>query len=679
MNQKKNNSSTEVSERASVIRVGTAVYLFISIFLFLAVYDFYQGFILIGNPPSLESKRFVVFWIFSLFPCALWIMGLLRALDGRLPGQLHRTVIRVCDSLPHTIRVVLVIILIFFTTVLFLYTSFGNYQFIYWLRLFTIFFCGFTSAFLLFYRTIDFQFLIKASGMVLLASVVFVLGDWMTGVSDYPFSLSWSEGNRFWDYSIMFGVDRYINPTGETVIPFLEAGRQFLWALPFAIPSVGIWGMRLWNVILWVVPPLVLGWAAVFNRKTFRREWVWQIGFGSWCFMFLSQGPIYPPLVICAILVVIGLRQKNLFVAILLVALASYYARISRWTWMYAPGLWAGLVTLIEIKNPSFGNKRWKELIRPVLMGLSGLVGVEVIARLVSRFSQNQVVVEGNVVLAVTDSFALKQPFIWERLFPNPTYAPGILLGYLWVGGPLLLFFVWMIVRRYWKTNWMQNMSLAVIIGTFSVIGVIISVKIGGGSNLHNLDMLWMTMVMAAAWIFRDWLDRGLPGLSNNKALIVIFCLTLVFPTTTMIQYGEPFIIPGDYFVTSSLEKLKIEVADAQEKGEVLFMDQRQLLTFGYVTDVPLVAEYEKKLMMDKAMSEDKVFLDGFYEDIQNHRFSMIVTEPLRKSMADESTRNFAEENNFWVYWVSRPILQYYKPKVTYDEVGVQLLIPREK
>lgn len=679
MKEKKNINSLNKYDRTAVSHIGTAVYLLFSVFLFLAVYDLYQGFILIGNPPSLESKRFVVFWIFSLFPAAIWILGLKRALEGSLPGLLHRTIVRICERMAIPLRIVLVIILTLFTTVLFLYTSFGNYQFIYWLRLFTIFSCGFASAFLLFSRCIDIQFLIKAAGMILIASVVFVLGDWMTGVSDYPFSLSWSEGNRFWDYSIMFGVDRYINPTGETVIPFLEAGRQFLWALPFAFPSIGIWGMRLWNVILWVVPPMVLGWTAVFNPRTFRREWVWQVGFGLWCFMFLSQGPIYPPLVICAILVTLGLRQKNLLIAILFVALASYFARVSRWTWMYAPGLWAGLVTLIEINDPSFKNGRWKELIRPVVLGLSGLVGVEIIARLVAYFSQNQVAVEGNVVLAVADSIALKQPFIWERLFPNPTYAPGILLGYFWVGGPLLLFFIWMIVRHFWKTNWMQNISLVVIIGTFSVIGIIISVKIGGGSNLHNLDMLWMTMVMVAAWVFRDWLGRGLPGLSQNKTLIAIFCVALVFPTTTMIQYGEPFKIPGEYFVTSSLEKLKAEVAEAKENGEVLFMDQRQLLTFGNVTDVPLVAEYEKKLMMDKAMSEDKEFFDGFYEDIQSHRFSMIVTEPLRKSMADESTRNFAEENNFWVYWVSRPILQYYKPKVTYDEVGVQLLIPREK
>ncbi len=107
-------------------------------------------------------------------------------------------------------------------------------------------------------------------------------------------------------------------------------------------------------------------------------------------------------------------------------------------------------------------------------------------------------------------------------------------------------------------------------------------------------------------------------------------------------------------------------------------MDQRQLLTFGYVKDLPLVADYEKKLVMDQALSGNQIYFDAFYADLQKHRFSMIVSEPLRKSMADEEIRNFAEENNSWVYWVSRPLLKYYKPKVTYDEVGVQLLVPRE-
>jgi len=35
-------------------------------------------------------------------------------------------------------------------------------------------------------------------------------------------------------------------------------------------------------------------------------------------------------------------------------------------------------------------------------------------------------------------------------------------------------------------------------------------------------------------------------------------------------------------------------------------MDQRQLLTFGYVPKIPLVDDYEKKYMMDTAMTGDR-------------------------------------------------------------------------
>lgn len=658
--------------------VSTLVYLFISIFFFLAAYDFYQGFILIGNPPSLASKRFVAFCVFSLIPLVVWGIGLKLSIHGLLPGKIKAGYENILRRIPHLIRVLFAILLIFLPTVLFLYSSFGNYAFIYWLRLFTLFSCGFLATLLLSFEDMNIQWLLKATGIILITSTVFVLGDWLTGVTDYPFSLFWSEGNRFWDYSIMFGMNRYLNPSGQTVVPFLEAGRQLLWALPFSIPSIGIWGMRLWNVILWVFPPLILGWAAVFRISSFRKEWVWQVGFGLWSFMFLSQGPIYPPLVLCAILVVIALRQRYSVLAILLIAVASYYARISRWTWMYAPGLWAGMLALLNIYRPSFKAGRWKEFIKPIVFGLSGLAGGELIPKIVEIFSSGMVADQGSIKIVLTDALNFRQPMLWDRLLPNPTYSPGILLGYLWVGGPIILLLVWLFVKRLWKPNWIQSAAVTLLLGIFSVIGFIVSVKIGGGSNLHNLDMLWLTVTLLAAWIFRDWLSQGLPGLRETKSVLAVFCIAIVFPVTLMITYGEPFGMPDDYFVTSSLQKLNVEVDESSKAGEVLFLDQRQLLTFGLVKNVPLVAEYEKKVLMNEALSGNKAYFDGFYEDLKNHRFTLIVSEPLRKSMADEDIRNFAEENNAWVYWVSKPLLQYYKPKVTFDEVGVQLLIPRE-
>jgi hypothetical protein len=679
---KKINSSKNPENNANhpAARTVTLVYLFISILFFLAYYDFYQGFILIGNPPSFASKRFDAFLAFTLLPLGLWIYGLKLAFDGILHHKLYAGYLKLASRLPFVVRIILAVFFLFLPAYLFLYSSFSHYQFIYWLRLFTLLGFGFLSALLVFPEKVDYAWLLKAAGSVVLVTLIFVMGDWLTNVTDYPFSLGWSEGNRFWDYSIMFGFSRYLNPSGQAVVPFLEAGRQLLWAIPFAIPGIGIQGMRLWNVLVWVIPPFLLGFFAIFRASTFKTEWVWQFGVALWVFLFLSQGPIYPPLVVCAIAVVIGLRQKNLPLAILLVAVASYYARISRWTWMYAPGLWAGMLALVALENPSFKNGRWKELIRPVVLGLSGLAGAEIIPMIVSQFSTGMVAAEGSMKVALADSFNFKQPMLWDRMLPNPTYAPGILLGYLWVAGPVILLLAVLIIQKIWKPNWMQKSALAVIIGGFTVAGLIVSVKIGGGSNLHNLDMLWVTLALLSAWVFRDWLDRGLPGLYDIKikSVLAALCIATIFPTTSMIQYGEPYNVPGQYFVESSLEKLNTEVQQAKLQGEVLFLDQRQLLTFGYIKDVPLVAEYEKKLVMDQALSGNQAYFDGFYKDLQNHRFSMIVTEPIRKSMADEDTRNFGEENNAWVYWVSRPLLKYYKAKVTYDEVGVQLLVPRE-
>jgi hypothetical protein len=116
----------------------------------------------------------------------------------------------------------------------------------------------------------------------------------------------------------------------------------------------------------------------------------------------------------------------------------------------------------------------------------------------------------------------------------------------------------------------------------------------------------------------------------------------------------------------------------AQSDGEVLFMDQRQLLTFGFVADVPLVGEYEKKRLMDEALSGNASFFRPFYRDLAAHRFSLIISSPLRTPIRD-SDYGFGEENNAWVEWVARPVLCYYVEQDTLNEVKVELLVPRSE
>jgi len=110
----------------------------------------------------------------------------------------------------------------------------------------------------------------------------------------------------------------------------------------------------------------------------------------------------------------------------------------------------------------------------------------------------------------------------------------------------------------------------------------------------------------------------------------------------------------------------------------VLFMDQRQLLTFGFIKNTLLVPDYEKKYMMDMAMGNNQDYFEAFYADLADKRFSLIVSEPL-KLVEKGQIDSFGEENNAWVTWVSNPILCYYEPLITLKQVQVQLLVPKAK
>jgi hypothetical protein len=118
-------------------------------------------------------------------------------------------------------------------------------------------------------------------------------------------------------------------------------------------------------------------------------------------------------------------------------------------------------------------------------------------------------------------------------------------------------------------------------------------------------------------------------------------------------------------------------VAAAKTKGEVLFMDQRQLLTFGYITDVPLVPDYDKKLLIDQAMGSNDAYFRLFYADLAAQRFSLIISDPLRTPIKDNQY-GFGEENNAWVQWVAKPVLCYYEEKDTLMDVHVELLVPKQ-
>jgi hypothetical protein len=558
-----------------------------------------------------------------------------------------------------------------------MFNRFGEYTLGYWFRLALLLLAGLLGTWLIFGKLSFWNWLLRFSILVCISGAIYAALDWLSAVNNYPFSQGWSEGNRFWDYSLMFGKSRYINPGNGPIFAFISTGRQLLWALAFLIPGINIFGVRLWDALLWILPALLLGWVCLSKDRTGARfSWLWKAGFAVWSFIFLAQGPIYAPLIVCAILVVAALRQKNLVFGVLLVILAGYYAYISRWTWTYAPGLWAGILALLDISEPGFRQGKWKQLSRPIVLGLAGYLGGQLLPKIILIIHNIRISSINNAFIINPTSAVARQPLLWDRMLPNSTYTPGILLGTLWAGLPLVVLLVWLYWKRIWRPNFLQIAAMVIPTVAFLAVGLIASAKIGGGSNLHNIDMFWITLVLIGAWALKDVRSRFPFNSQLRNGLILLLSFVLVLPATYAIQYGSRLTFPPESIVETTLQGIQATVNVDLKYGEVLFMDQRQLLTFGNITNIPLVGDYEKKYMMDQALAGDSAYFQTFYQDLAHNRFSMIVSEPL-ETFQQRPGEIFGDEGDDFVKWVSIPVLCYYQPVATFRETGVQLLEPR--
>jgi len=547
--------------------------------------------------------------------------------------------------------------------------------------------------------------LLEWTGMLaalLLTSSAYSIAAALTYVIDYPFSLGWSEGNRLWDYSVLFGGDLYNYPADREIYSLTDVGRQLVGGIPFLFPNVTIYTERLWTGLTTVFPYILLGLAAF--RSEFKDKKLW-LSLGLVTFIFLKQGPIHPPLVFCALFVAM-LWRKPLWLAIPLIFITGYLAEVSRYTWLFAPAIW---IVMLEFGGATLENGRVERSIwwRAASLGLFGALGGyfgETLVRWVKiTFLQGEAAAltgEGAISVSSISSAVSQQPLLWYRLFPNATYGMGILLSLLIAVFPILVILVYLSASRKWVMNKWQKLAIGLPLLAFLIVGLIVSTKIGGGGDLHNLDMFLIGILFTAviAWENggRQWLSQidsspvwikgslilllVIPGIQPLSALRSFqFAEDLPWLVTLTDVSDEKFLemLPPQEEVDEILQTIRQEVDAKEAQGEVLFLDQRQLLTFGYVKDVPLVPEYEKKVLMNEAMADNAVYFSSFYADLRAGRFSLIVSEPLRAPVKD-SSYEFGEENNAWVKWVVEPVLCYYEEIETFRDPQIQLLVPKQ-
>lgn len=536
-------------------------------------------------------------------------------------------------------------------------------------------------------------------GSLLLTSTAFVTTLSFINVTDYPFSMGWSEGNRMWDFSMMFGRELYDYPLEKEVFVLLDPGRQFVGGLPFIFSGITIWVERFWIALTAILPYLLLGILAFRFMRSDPIGWLFT---AFWAFIFLKQGPIHTPLVLCAAATALVWRSP-LWLGIPLIAVTSYVADASRFTWVFAPGMWVGMLEIIgaNLSDNKTSRSTW---VRAITLGISGVIGGQYGELFLTLINNQNAPVNGPISLdqAVNLVSSPSQPLLWYRLLPTEIYPLGVLFGLVIATFPLIFLLLYLIFSNKWQLNLWQKLAILGPLAAFLVVGLIVSAKIGGGGDLHNLDMfligLMFTGVVAWEKAGKTWFSEiSSAPLWIKLTLVLFFALPGLFALRGIrsFEFAEqaPWIaflldlptedpmdmIPSDNDVNKALEIIQDEVDMAvAQGGEVLFIDQRQLLTFGYITNVPFVPEYEKKVLMNYALGSRQDYFQSFYEDLAAKRFALIISEPLRISMQD-STYRFGEENNAWVTWVSNPVLCFYDIKATLRKVNVQLLVPKTK
>lgn len=483
-------------------------------------------------------------------------------------------------------------------------------------------------------------------------------------VVDDPFGLYWSEGNRLYDYSLIFGQSLYNYP-GHIPNPYDSPGRYSLWGVLYLWKGLPIWAHRLWNIVLLTLPSFMLAWALTrkISSSVLRNAlFLWISAF------FVLLAPLHPPFMIVAIVVALFIFHPSPYVRGASLIVASLYAGISRWTWFFAPGAWGALTDLFLYYPKREGN--WfKRLLPTALMAIFGAA---------PGFLLNIGVFLGYTSGEVTTA---QQPLLWYRLLPNLTFGPGIVLSILMTTGPLLAILIYKMVKPEWHLDIFQRLAIwGALIGFLSA-GLIISTKIGGGGDLHNLDMYIGTLMVvivlglasqADGFDMRTW-PAWMLAVVCFSALLPVYQFTPFNPSANFHQRLD---MPTKAETDQVLNDIRVAVDKYSQSGDILFMDQRQLLTFGYLEPIPFIPEYEKKYMMDQAMASNKAYFRDYYQDLAVKRFSLIITEPLKVTFK-EQTGGFSEENDLWVVWVSAPTLCYYEPLLTDKSVGVQLLIPK--
>jgi hypothetical protein len=483
-------------------------------------------------------------------------------------------------------------------------------------------------------------------------------------VSAYPFSLGWSEGSRYY-YSSIFFADRIYGQ--EVPWPHSNFSRYLMQSVPFIFPSLPLWVHRLWQAILRFVFPFLGGF--ILSRRMGLKSRLEAFLLALWAGLFFFQGPVFYQMMVIVILVVWLFDPTKLWRSLVVVGAASVWAGFTRINWVPMPGLIAATLYFMEAHVGGTDKKSIASyLLPPALWTITGgVIGLGTQTWYVNNSGLSPELLQG----------AFSQELLWYRLWPNLSYPLGILFAIGLVSGPFFAFILSSMSKRKQRWHPLRLLGLAAILLVLFLGGVVISVKIGGGTNLHNLDAYLTILLLIGVYIFFGrFVDLKGEGKSIRPEGFLL-SLIVIIPAIFAVMFGGPLADLEFAMAEKTLSRLKSYVAEAnKEDGEILFVSQRHLITFGLIEDVDLVHDYEQMILMEMAMAGNQVYLDLLREDLESHRFSLIVHGRLPRRLKDKAEFSLAEENNVYFERVASMMTCNYE--IIEKLPGIDVLVPKD-
>ncbi len=493
----------------------------------------------------------------------------------------------------------------------------------------------------------------------LILAVIYRISCQLPQISNNPFSLSYSDGSWLYMATIFRSQDFYGTFTGY---PFVNFTRVLLQSIPFFFNSPPIWVHRAWDVFLMVSITSLTSWLLTRRLHLPSRYWRWVLFLGV--FLFIQQGPVYYFLQIPVIIMLAWFDPKRYWRSAAVLAVATVWASLSRVNWIPYPGMLA--VALYVVETPYSSN--WKLYFKKIPGWFLIAVGSAAITLLIYN------TLPGNDSLLYS-SGTFTTPLAWYRMGPSPEYRIGMIPWITLLSLPILE----LIFLNIYKggIHKIRVATVTFLLGILFVGCTVVSVKYGGGGNLHNYDTFYMLLLICGLYLLSGNLPFDKPVQPINlwkPAFIAAYLVPIVFTFSTSLSLYSW----DKQQARDEIDTLNQLIQTANENGEmVLLSSQRQLLAFGLTVPEPFTTGYDHLILMEMSMAENQTYLQQFYERLEDHTYAYIIIGKLYNEDQPPYIPFFLE-NNQWRDNIVIPILANYQLQTFLPGCGLAIYVPRE-